>query len=211
MDYSPQSIGSSSNIMSDEIRLLLASKSPRRQSLIKELGFPVEIRIAEVEEIYPDSLENREVPEYLAKLKATPFVDTLNPGEVLVTSDTIVHADDKILGKPASREEAFKTLTQLSGKQHEVITGVCLTSVEKQHTFSTITHVHFSEISSGEIEHYISHFHPFDKAGSYAIQEWIGYIAVQKINGCYYNVVGLPLHDLYRALKTHFLSSTLSI
>lgn len=188
-----------------KIKLILGSKSPRRQALIQELGFPVEIRTKEVEEIYPESLAAEDVPEYLATLKAAPLVDQLNTGEVLVTSDTIVILDGHVIGKPNGEAAAKEMLARLSGNEHAVITGVCLTSKEKQLTFSSYTRVFFSELTSEEIDHYVEQFKPFDKAGSYGIQEWIGYIGVAKIEGCYYNVMGLPLHDLYAAIKSNFL------
>ncbi len=187
------------------IKLILGSKSPRRQALIQELGFPVEIRTKEVEEVYPETLAAEDVPEYLAKLKAAPLKDQLIENEILVTSDTIVVLGDEVLGKPAGAEESKEMLSRLSGNTHSVITGVCLTSKQKQLTFSTRTEVFFSELNLPEIEHYIEKFEPFDKAGSYGIQEWIGYIGVSKIEGCYYNVMGLPLHDLYTSLKSNFL------
>jgi septum formation protein len=186
-------------------KLILGSKSPRRQALIKELGFPVEIRTKEVEEIYPDDLPSTEVPEYLAKLKAGPLIDSLSDDEILVTSDTIVLLDGKVVGKPKDESDAKKMIAKLSGSTHTVITGVCLTSQNEQHTFSSHTKVFFSELSQEEINHYVETYKPLDKAGSYGIQEWIGYIGVSKIEGCYYNVMGLPLHDLYRELKAKFL------
>lgn len=186
-------------------KLVLGSKSPRRQQLVKELGFPVEVRLKEVEEIYPDSLSAEEVPEYLSKLKSTPLVPGLKDNEILITSDTVVVHDNKALGKPKDTNDARQMLSGLSGKVHQVITGVCLTSNEKQITFSTTTEVHFAEFTIDEIDFYIDRYKPFDKAGSYGIQEWIGYIGVQRINGCYYNVVGLPVHDLYQTLKREFL------
>lgn len=188
-----------------DIKIILASKSPRRQALIGELGFPVEIRIKEVEEIYPDSLDLHAVPEYLAKLKAEPFKNDLVAGEVLLTSDTVVVHEGRILGKPKNEKDAFEMLRSLSGKMHEVVTGVCLMSIQKEQVFSTLTNVYFSDLSDAEIQHYLEQFKPMDKAGSYGIQEWIGYIGVERIEGCYYNVMGLPLHDVYAALKKDFL------
>lgn len=184
--------------------LILGSKSPRRQTLLSELGFPVQIRIYEIEEIYPEFLKPEKVPEYLAKLKSQPLLPTLAENEVLVTADTVVLLDEEVLGKPKNRDESIEMLNRLSGKMHTVVTGVCLSSNKKQHCFSAQTNVYFSELNREDIEHYVDQFSPFDKAGSYGIQEWIGYIGVEKIHGCYYNVMGLPLHDLYRALKTEF-------
>jgi septum formation protein len=186
-------------------KLVLGSKSPRRQSLIQELGFPVEVRIQEVEEIYPSDIPSRDVPEFLAKLKAEPLLASLAEGEILITSDTIVLLNDEVLGKPKSKEDAKKMLALLSGKMHTVISGVCLSSNALQHSFSSHTRVYFDELTKDEIEHYVETFLPLDKAGSYGIQEWIGYIGVAKIEGCYYNVMGLPLRDLYKELKSKFL------
>lgn len=186
------------------MKLILSSKSPRRQHLIKELGFPVEIRIIDVDEDYPEDLAPYDVPEFLSRLKAEPHLNQLSADEVLVTSDTVVLFDNRILGKPKNEEDAYSMLQMLSNNRHTVISGVTLTSENKQLSFSTKTEVFFSEISQEEIKDYIRMFKPFDKAGSYGIQEWIGYISVEKINGCYYNVMGLPLHDLYSNLKKHF-------
>lgn len=182
--------------------LVLASKSPRRQALIGELGYPVEIRTREIEEIYPDSLPPEKVPPYLAKLKAQPLIPKLKENEILVTSDTIVLLDGKVVGKPIDRTDSIAMLKQLSGRSHTVITGVYLFSTDKKASFSTVTEVYFSEISEEDILHYVDEYEPFDKAGSYGIQEWLGFIGVSKIDGCYYNVMGLPLHDLFRELKT---------
>lgn len=184
--------------------LILGSKSPRRQALIQELGFPVEIRIHEIEEIYPEDLASEKVPEYLAVLKAQPLVPSLSDSEILVTSDTIVLQNNEVIGKPKDRDDAIAMLERLSGKMHQVITGVSLISKEKSHRFSSMTEVYFSELTQEDIVHYVDSCKPFDKAGSYGIQEWIGFIGVSKIKGCYYNVMGLPLHDVYRALKHHF-------
>ncbi|MDG1148082.1 MAG: Maf family nucleotide pyrophosphatase [Crocinitomicaceae bacterium] len=188
----------------DKLKIVLASKSPRRQALIKELGFDFEIRTKEVEEIYPPELPPYKVPEFLAALKAVPIAPTLNHNEILLTSDTIVLAEGNILGKPKDKQEAFEMIQTLSGKSHEVITGVQLKSVDKLISFSSITTVYFSPLTTDEISFYIDKYKPMDKAGSYGIQEWIGYIGVSKIEGCYYNVMGLPIHDVYQALKEHF-------
>ncbi len=188
----------------DKIRLILASKSPRRQALVNELGIPFEVRIKEVDEVYPAELAARDVPEYLARLKAEPLRDSLASNEVLLTSDTVVVLDDLALGKPSDEAEAFDMLQRLSGKSHEVITGVSLISREKEIAFASTTHVSFAKLTPEEIRYYIRKYQPMDKAGAYGIQEWIGYIGVEKIEGCYYNVMGLPLHDVYHALKREF-------
>lgn len=183
------------------IKIVLGSKSPRRQDLIKELGIPFEVRIKEVEENYPDGIAKEEVASYLARLKAQPLVSTLKESEVLLTSDTVVLNKGVILGKPIDQEDAIQTLRDLSGGIHEVITGVHMQSLDKQITFSNLTKVHFSVLTESEIQHYVEKFKPFDKAGSYGIQEWIGLIGVKKIDGCFYSVMGLPVHDVYQRLK----------
>ncbi len=188
----------------NSFKIILASKSPRRQALIKELGFPFEIRSADIAEIYPDDLVPEYIPRYLAELKAKPFEGSIREGEVLLTSDTIVLLDNQPIGKPKDSDDAREMLQALSGKTHTVVTGVCLTSTEKKSTFSELTKVHFNELSNEEIRYYVDTFKPMDKAGSYAIQEWIGYIGVRGIEGCYYNVMGLPLNRLYHEL-TPFL------
>ena len=188
-----------------DIKIILASKSPRRQQLVKELGFPFEVRTKEIEEIYPAELDIYQVPIFLAELKSHPFLDSLTNDELLLTSDTVVIHNNEILGKPADEADAFKMLNSLSGKMHEVITGVNLRSNEKSHAFSCKTEVYFSDLSTAEIEHYVTNYQPFDKAGAYGIQEWIGYIGVHKLVGCYYNVMGLPVHDIYHAIKKEFL------
>lgn len=188
----------------DKKRIILGSKSPRRQALIKELGFDFEIRTKEVEEIYPEELNIRLVPEYLAKLKASSLENDISDNEILLTSDTVVILNNQLLGKPKNRTESIQMLKNLSGNMHEVITGVYLYSTSIQKTLSSITKVYFSELTEEEIENYVDTFEPYDKAGSYGIQEWIGYIGISKIEGCYYNVMGLPLHDIYKVLKTDF-------
>ena len=179
----------------DKLKIVLGSKSPRRQALVKELGYEVEVRLKEVEEVYP---------EFLAKLKAGPLRAELMENEVLLTSDTVVIHNGSVLGKPKDREDSIAMLTRLSNSKHTVISGVSLISPNKSHSFSTHTDVYFSELSHEDIISYVDKYTPFDKAGSYGIQEWIGYIGVEKIHGCYYNVMGLPLHDVYQALKEKF-------
>ncbi len=188
-----------------KIKLILASKSPRRQSLIESLGFPFEVRIKEVDEVYPSEMETDKVPVFLAELKAEPLVDQLQQNEVLITSDTVVINNDKILGKPKDYNDAFQMLQSLSGKSHKVVTGVCIQSLNDKISFAETTIVHFATLSKNEIEFYIENYKPFDKAGSYGIQEWIGAIAVHKIEGCYYNVMGLPVHKVYKTLQERFL------
>ncbi len=181
-------------------KILLASKSPRRHQLLKEAGFNFEIKTIDVEEVYPEDLPNREVAAYLAELKAMAAKHLVKNGEILLTADTIVIQDNTIYGKPKDRADAIRILKKLSGKMHEVITGVCLLSNEKSQVFSTVSRVHFEPISEEEITYYIDHYQPFDKAGAYAIQEWIGHCKISKIEGTYSNIMGLPMESVYKKL-----------
>lgn len=180
--------------------IILASGSPRRQQFFKDLGIKYEIRLKPVDEIYPERLRNFEIADYLAQIKALPFKDTLQEKDILITSDTIVWHKGKALGKPRSEEEAFGMLMSLSDDYHEVITSVCFTTKFLQKTVNATTKVYFKELSEDEINFYIENFNPFDKAGAYGIQEWIGQIGVEKIEGSYFNVMGLPTHLVYNAL-----------
>lgn len=188
----------------EDIKIVLASKSPRRQALIKELGIPFEIRTKEVDEVYPESLNIYSVPEYLAELKAEPITNSLGSSEILLTSDTVVIFNGEILGKPKDQVDAINMLSVLSGAMHEVVTGVSLRNNNKTHTFSVKTKVLFKELTRSEIEYYVQEFKPFDKAGSYGIQEWLGLIGVKQIEGCFYNVMGLPTNAIYTAIKKEF-------
>lgn len=188
----------------DNIKLILGSKSPRRQKFVQELGFPFEVRTKEVEEIYPKDLSPENVPEYLAKLKSHPLKNEISENEILITSDTIVLQDGEIIGKPKSREHAIETLKKLSNNTHTVISGVNLFNPNKEVSFSVQTKVYFDELSEQEIIDYVDKFEPFDKAGSYAIQEWIGFVGVKKIEGCYYNIVGFPMNAIYQSIKSNF-------
>ena len=181
--------------------IILASKSPRRQQLLKDLGLDFQIVLKDVEEIYPPELKRDEVPMFLSKLKADAYVADLKPNQLVITSDTIVCLEDRIIGKPKDRDDAFHMLSDLSGKMHEVITAVTLTSLEKQVSFFVITEVYFKTLSNLEIDYYINEYKPYDKAGSYGIQEWIGYIGIEKIVGSYFNVMGLPVKELYDELE----------
>ena len=192
------------------MRLLLASQSPRRQELLAKLGYPIEIVKNKVDEhVSPDVPADR-VAEHLARRKALAGypVSHLADDEVLVTADTVVVLDGRVLGKPASHEEASAMLHSLSGRSHEVYTGVGLTTRhESCHSFTEKTTVHFRPLEDKEIEYYIDHYHPYDKAGAYGIQEWIGMVGVSRIEGCYYNVMGLPVARLYEELK-HLMSKS---
>lgn len=187
-------------------KLILGSKSPRRIQLIRELGFEAEICSKEVDELYPEDLDHRDVPAFLAQLKSEAMSDAIRKDEILVTADTVVLCDGRILGKPINEEAAIAMLSMLSGKMHHVITGVCLRNMEKVRVFSVTTKVYFSPLDEEMIRYYVARYKPLDKAGSYGIQEWIGYVGIEKIEGCFYNVMGLPLHQLYQELK-HFQRS----
>lgn len=182
-------------------KLILGSKSPRRQELLKGMALDFEIRTRETEEIYPDELDPRQVPAFLAELKANALADTLQADEVLITSDTVVLLDGEILGKPTDHAHATGMLTKQSGKMHEVITAVHLKNPVFDRNFSVTTKVFFKELTPAEIEFYIANYQPFDKAGAYGIQEWIGYIGIAHIEGSFFNVVGLPVAELYAALQ----------
>jgi septum formation protein len=182
-------------------KIILASASPRRQDFLTALGIPFEIRLKEVEEVFPSTLKREQITDYLSVLKAKPFLNELKKDEILITSDTIVWLGNQALGKPKNREEAFAMLKLLSGRMHEVITSICLSSSKKQFIEYDITKVFFKEFSDQEINFYVDKYQPFDKAGSYGIQEWIGLIGVTKIEGSYFNVMGLPTEKLYTSLK----------
>ena len=180
--------------------LILSSNSPRRKELLAGLDIPFEVRVIEdIDESYPDSLPTGEIAEYIAQKKAAAY--EVGNDEVLITADTIVVLDDQILGKPADAEEAKQMLRSLSGKTHHVITGVCLKSRDQQHHFSVISEVTFKTLAEEEISYYVETYKPFDKAGAYGIQEWIGYIGVTGLSGSYFNVMGLPVQRIYEELK----------
>ncbi len=183
-------------------RIFLASGSPRRRELLGMLGLQFEILAGgEIDESYPEELPAEEVSAYLSEKKARPYLGKIKDNELLVTADTIVVDKGKVLGKPSTEEEAVGMLKSLSGHTHKVITGVTLSTRAKQTTFSTETLVEFAALSGEEIKQYVAKFKPFDKAGAYGIQEWIGCIGIKSINGCFYNVMGLPLNRLYEELK----------
>lgn len=181
--------------------LILASKSPRRQALFKELGLDFEVRLKPIKEEYPPRLTHFEISNYLAQLKAIPFKDELKPNDILITSDTIVWHNNTALGKPKTKGEAFSILKSLSDATHEVITSVCFTTTNYEKTQHDITKVTFKALTNEEIEYYIKQYKPFDKAGAYGIQDWIGQIGVTKIEGSYFNVMGLPVYLVYKTLN----------
>ncbi len=180
--------------------LILGSGSPRRKMFLEELDLEFEVRTKSVEEIYPSHLKGKKISEFLAELKADAFRNDIAPNEIVVTADTVVWHKNSSLAKAKNKDEAFKMLRQLSGDWHQVITSVCFTSKAKRRTVSAITEVKFKEFNPEEMEFYIENFKPFDKAGAYGIQEWIGMIGISEIRGSYTNVVGLPTHLVYKTL-----------
>lgn len=183
--------------------IILASGSPRRQQFFKEMDLNFSIHLKEVEEIYPNHLKAEEITDFLAELKAKAFDNELKENDILVTSDTIVWLHENALGKPKNEEDAFKMLQQLANQTHEVITSVCIKSVAKRDVFHCVTKVTFSALSDEQIRYYLEHYKPFDKAGSYGIQDWIGLIGISKIEGSYTNVVGLPTEMLFQKLVNY--------
>ncbi len=181
-------------------KLILASKSPRRQYLLKELGLDFEVHTKDVDESFPENLKAEEIPLYLCRKKADAFTAELTDNTIVITADTIVWVENQVLNKPENFEDAVRMLKLLSGKMHKVFTGVCLKSSSGTKTFYAVTDVYFKSLSQEEIEYYIHNFNPYDKAGAYGAQDWIGYIAVEKIEGSYFNVMGLPVRELYEEL-----------
>lgn len=183
-------------------KLKLASKSPRRRQLLSDLGIEFSVVTdIEVNETYPDNLIDNEIALFLAQKKARAYQKKLQNDELLITADTIVCYAGTVLGKPENKQQAYEMLQLLSGNWHSVITGVCIATQTTQKTFFNQTKVQFSTLNNDEIMFYIEKYQPFDKAGAYGIQDWIGYIGIKKITGCYYNVMGLPVFDLYQKLK----------
>ncbi|UGS22171.1 Maf-like protein [Flavobacterium cyclinae] len=187
----------------NKINIILASGSPRRQQFFKEMDLHYSIRLKEIEEIYPEHLQAEEITNFLAKLKASAFENELEENDILVTSDTIVWLNGKALGKPKDYDDAFQMLQQLANQTHEVITSVCLKSIDKTEVFHCVTKVTFSNLSDEAIRYYLEHYKPFDKAGSYGIQDWIGLVGISKIEGSYTNVVGLPTEMLFQKLMNY--------
>lgn len=182
-------------------KVILASNSPRRKELLAGLGVNYEVRtLPDIEESYPDTLQGADIPMYIAKEKADAYLSVMQPGELMITADTIVWLEGKVLGKPRDREDALQMLRDMSARTHEVFTGVCLTTTEWQRSFTARTEVRFAELSEEEITYYVDKYQPMDKAGSYGVQEWIGFIGVEYIAGSYYNIMGLPVQKLYREL-----------
>lgn len=184
----------------NKYRIILASRSPRRQELLRQLGIKFDVVIKDYCEDYPGNLQGEEIASFLAYEKSRLFKDDIKDNEIVITADTIVWCRGKVLGKPETSEEAGMMLRELSGNTHEVITGVTILSKSKEKTFTALTEVTFEELSDAEIKYYVDVFQPFDKAGAYGIQEWIGLAACSRIEGSYFNVVGLPVQRLYKEL-----------
>jgi len=183
----------------NDYQIILASNSPRRKQFLSDLGLTFNVKPANVNEEYPSQLQGKDIALYIAQQKASVFND-LNTNEVVITCDTIVWIDDEALGKPKNSTDAKQMLQKLSGKTHEVISAVCIKSNQKEKLFYDVTQVTFNTLNSLDIDYYVDTFKPFDKAGSYGIQEWIGLIGIEKINGSYTNVVGMPMEKLYKEL-----------
>lgn len=182
-------------------KVILASNSPRRKELLAGLGVDYEVRtLPDVDESYPETLQGADIPLYIAKEKADAYVAMMQPGELMITADTIVWLDGKVLGKPQDKEDALQMLRTMSGRTHEVFTGVCITTTDWQRSFTAQTEVRFATLSEEEIAYYVDNFQPMDKVGAYGVQEWIGFIGVENISGSYYNIMGLPVQKLYREL-----------
>jgi septum formation protein len=182
--------------------LVLASKSPRRQMMLRQLNWTFEIITQDTDESFPKKMDVAQVPIYIAKQKAAAVLPKISKNQLIIAADTIVALNKTIFGKPKNADDAFRILKQLSGKKHKVITGVCLKTQKTEHSFASTTTVYFKTLSEKQIRYYIEKYEPYDKAGAYAIQEWIGMIGIEKIDGCYFNVMGLPLSRLYEELGT---------
>lgn len=185
-----------------DFHIILGSGSPRRQYLLDELGLDYEIMVNKnLAESYPEGLSKQEIPVYLAELKSMAIKKAIPEDTLLITADTIVWLDGRVINKPKDRADAVSILNKLSGNMHEVLTGVCLRTRNKKHSFFASSLVWFAPLGDDEINYYIDHYKPFDKAGAYGVQEWIGYIGIEKIEGSYFNVMGLPIQKVYHALK----------
>ncbi|MDO4879879.1 MAG: Maf family nucleotide pyrophosphatase [Capnocytophaga sp.] len=181
--------------------IILATQSPRRHQFFKELHIPFIVKTKEIDESYPTDLQGYNIPLYIAKKKANAFLEELKESDILITSDTLIWQEDKAIGKPKNYEDGQAILRSFSGKKHQVITAVCFTSLQKQYCLYEITDVFFKSLSEEEINYYLTHYQPFDKAGSYGIQEWIGAIGIERIEGSYNNVVGFPTHRFWEGFS----------
>jgi septum formation protein len=182
-------------------RIILASASPRRKQLLEWAEVPFDVLVKETDEMYPSTLPVHQVPVYIARNKALAVKEELSHNRIILAADTIVVLKDEVIGKPASREAAVETLQKLSGQVHQVITGVVLLKGSEEFSFEDITEVEFHNLSNAQIDFYVDHYHPYDKAGAYAIQEWIGVIGIKRVQGDFYNVMGLPVSRVVQALK----------
>ena len=186
----------------NKYKVILASNSPRRKELLSNLGIRYEVKtLPDIDESFPEGLSEVETAAYIARAKADAYRGVMLADELIITADTIVWLDGVVMGKPKDEEEACDMLRRLSGQTHQVVTGVCLTTIDRQQSFATVTDVTFDRLTEEEITHYVSRYQPMDKAGAYGIQEWIGYVGVRSIKGSYFNVVGLPIQRLYQELK----------
>ena len=191
--------------MMDDVRwkIILASNSPRRKELLAGLDLQFEVRVLQdIDESYPHDLPTLKIAEFISKKKADAYVETMADDELVITADTVVILGDEVMGKPHDEADAKRMLGELSGRTHQVATGVTLSTKERQMSFSVVTDVTFKQLSADEIDYYVRTYHPMDKAGAYGIQEWIGYIGVTALKGSYFNVMGLPVQRIYEALKT---------
>ena len=183
-------------------KIILASNSPRRKELLAGLGVEFDVRLIDgIDETYPSNIESHDVAEYIARKKADAYKQSIASNELIITADTVVILDGEIFGKPSNADDAYNMLQKLSGRTHQVITGVCLLTKTEQRVFKVTTDVTFKELESEEIKYYIDNYKPFDKAGAYGIQEWIGYIGVTSLSGSYFNVVGFPVQRIYTELQ----------
>ena len=183
-------------------KIILASNSPRRRELLAGLDVEFEVKVIKgIDESYPNTLPPTEVAQYIAAKKADAYLTTITDNDLVITADTVVIVDDEILGKPHDETQAKAMLRRISGRSHQVVTGVCLVTKDKRREFSVSTDVTFRCLTESEIDYYVSHYRPFDKAGAYGIQEWIGYVGVTALNGSYFNVMGLPVQRIYAELQ----------
>ena len=186
----------------NKYKIILASNSPRRKELLSGLGVDYEVKtLPDVDESYPDGLSGEEIAKHIARGKAEAYRSLIQADELVITADTIVWLDGTVMGKPKDEEEAKDMLMRLSGKTHQVITGVCLTTASTQKPFATVTDVTFATLTDEEVDYYVTRYQPMDKAGSYGVQEWIGFVGVENLSGSYFNVMGLPIQRLYTELK----------
>ena len=186
-----------------QYQIILASNSPRRKELLSGLDIPYQIKtLPDIDESYPAELQGMDIAVYIAREKANAYRNEMSDNTLLITADTIVILDGKVYGKPKNEDDAKRMLHELSGKTHEVVTGVCITTRDKQKAFGVSSEVRFSHLENDEIDYYVSKYKPLDKAGAYGVQEWIGYVAVEYISGSYFNIMGLPIQRLYRELKS---------